>query len=243
MRPADIPIIVTRAEPGASETVERLEARGLKPVLAPMLSLVELPDSQMPAPSDLSGVVFTSANGVRTYAKRRSDRYLPTWCVGPATAQAAREEGFEAVHESAGNAVDLANFIAERLAPPDDPLLHVANAAATGVLRETLSVKGYQTVFAPIYEMQPAQSLPTSVGHLMDQNSTCIVLVHSEKGATAFAAQTRSRALTSCIGVAISERASQPLERLNLSAIYTAEAPNEDGLFAALEIALATLSA
>ena len=168
---------------------------------------------------------------------------MQAWCVGPSNAQAASDEGFETVHESAGNAVDLANFIAERSAPSDAPLLHVANAAATGVLRETLSVKGYQTVFAPIYEMQPAQSLPTSVGHLMDQNSTCIVLVHSEKGATAFAAQTGSRALTSCIGVAISERASQPLERSKLSAIYTAESPNEDGLFAALEIALATLSA
>ena len=77
----------------------------------------------------------------------------------------------------------------------------------------------------------------------MDQNETCIVLVHSEKGAAAFAAQTGSLTPINCIGVAISERASQPLERLNLNAIYTAKAPNEDGLFAALELALATLSA
>ncbi|NQY41288.1 MAG: uroporphyrinogen-III synthase [Henriciella sp.] len=240
---ADIPIIVTRAEPGATETVERLKARGLTAILAPMLALVELPESQMPKPSDLSGLVFTSANGVRTYAARRSDRHLSAWCVGPATAQAARDEGFESVQESAGNAVDLANFIAERSPPSERPLLHVANAAATGVLRETLSANGHQTVFAPIYEMQPARSLPEPVAQLMDQNETSIVLVHSEKGASAFAAQAASRALSNCIGVAISERASQPLERLNLNAIYKAEAPKEDGLFAALEIALATLSA
>lgn len=240
---AGIPIIVTRAEPGATETVERLKARGLTAVLAPMLSLVELPDSQMPNPSDLSGLVFTSANGVRTYAVRRTDRHLPAWCVGPATSQAAQDEGFKTVHESAGNAVDLANFIEAKTPPVERPLLHVANMAATGVLRETLTAKGYQTVFAPIYKMQPAQTLPKRVARLLDQNDACIVLVHSEKGASAFAAQTGPQALTNCIGVAISERASQPLERLNLSAIYTAEAPNEDGLFAALEIALATLSA
>ena len=243
MSSADIPIIVTRAEPGANETVERLRARGLTSILAPMLSLVELPDTKMPQPTELSGVVFTSANGVRTYAARRSDRDLPAWCVGPATAQAARLEGFTTVNESAGNAIDLAEFITKRSPPSVSPLLHVANTAATGVLRETLDSNGYRTVFAPIYEMQPAQFLPESVARLIDRNDACIVLVHSEKGAAAFEALTASPELANCIGVAISDRASQPLERLNLSAIYTAEAPNEDGLFAALENALATLSA
>ena len=63
------------------------------------------------------------------------------------------------------------------------------------------------------------------------------------EGASAFAALTKTIALTQCISVAISERAGAPLERANLSAIYIADAPNEDGLFAALEGALATLSA
>ena len=243
MRFADIPIIVTRAEPGASETVERLKARGLTAILAPMLSLVELPDSDMPDPSDLSGVVFTSANGVRTYTARRSDRHLPAWCVGPATAQAARHEGFETVYESAGNAVDLAHFIVANTSPSERPLLHVANSAATGTLRETLKSQGYRTIFAALYEMRPAISLPEEVAKLLTQKARTIILLHSEKGASAFAALTKARELANCIGVAISERASTPLERSNLSAIYTADTPNEDGLFAALEIALATLSA
>ncbi|MEL6413559.1 MAG: uroporphyrinogen-III synthase [Pseudomonadota bacterium] len=240
---AGIPIIVTRAEPGATETVERLNAHGLSAVLAPMLSLVELPETQMPDPSALSGLVFTSANGVRTYAARRSDRHLPAWCVGPATSQAARDEGFKTVHESAGNAVDLAHFIAARTPPPENPLLHVANAAAAGSLKETLGSLGYRSIFAPLYEMRPADALPSEVASLLNQNASVITLLHSEKGASAFAALAKTYALTNCIGVAISERASGPLERLNLRAIYTAEAPNEDGLFAALEIALATLSA
>lgn len=240
---AEIPIIVTRAEPGASETVERLKARGLTAISAPMLSLVELPDIQIPEPSDISGVMFTSANGVRTYATRRTDRHLHAWCVGPATAKAARDEGFETVHESAGNAVDLANFIATRTSPSKHPLLHVANSAATGTLRETLEARGHCTVFAPLYEMRPAQTLSEQVAKLLNKNARTIILLHSEKGASAFAALTETLAVSNSIGVAISDRASTPLERSNLSAIYIAEGPNEDGLFAALEIALATLSA
>lgn len=240
---ADIPIIVTRAEPGASETAERLAARGLKAILAPMLSLVELPETQMLEPSALSGLVFTSANGVRTYAARRSDRHLPAWCVGPATAQAARDQDFETVHESAGNAVDLAHFIAAKAPRGDSPLLHVANAAAAGALKETLGSLGYSAVFAPLYEMRPADALPSEVTASFEQSDATIILSHSQKGGRAFAELASTNALTNCLGVAISDRASEPLERLNLKAIYTAEAPNEDGLFAALEIALATLSA
>ena len=91
--------------------------------------------------------------------------------------------------------------------------------------------------------MRPAISLPEEVAKLLTQKARTIILLHSEKGASAFAALTKARELANCIGVAISERASTPLERSNLSAIYTADTPNEDGLFAALEIALATLSA
>lgn len=243
MTQANLPIIVTRAEPGASETMKRLEARGLNAVLAPMLSLHELPETPMPDAADISGLVFTSANGVRTYAARRDDRHLPAWCVGPATAQAAQDAGFKTVHESAGNAVDLANFIAAKSAPSNQSLLHVANSAAAGTLKETLEAQGYRTVFAPIYEMRPAQTLLEQVTNLLDKSAKTILLLHSEKGASAFAALTKTIALSQCIGVAISARAVAPLEHANLSAIYIADAPNEDGLFAALEGALATLSA
>ena len=58
-----LPVIVTRAEPGASETAARLKAGGYKPLLSPALVLEPLNTDL-----DLSGVtdlVFTSANGVR----------------------------------------------------------------------------------------------------------------------------------------------------------------------------------
>jgi uroporphyrinogen-III synthase len=98
-------------------------------------------------------------------------------------------------------------------------------------------------VFAPLYEMQPATDLPEPVQRLVAQNETAILLVHSEKGASAFAAAVASGTLSNWVGVGISDRAGAPLEPLNLSAIYKADVPNEDGLFAALETALATLSA
>lgn len=243
MEAVNIPILVTRAEPGARETAARLNAMGLNGVLTPMLELKTLPETALPDAQDLSGLVFTSANGVRTYAERETSRDQTGWCVGPATAEAAHAAGFDDVRESAGNAIDLAEFIMARTAPSPKPLLHVANVAAAGGLKSTLERSGYAVLFAPIYEMRPATDLSPSLQTIIEGQSPAILLVHSEKGAAAFAALISNKQLPHVTGVAISTRASAPLEPLGLSAIYEASTPNEDGLFDTLRTAIATLSA
>ena len=243
MSAESVPIIVTRAEPGASKTVAHLEARGLNVVHAPMLTLEPLPQTELPDPTRLGGLVFTSANGVRAFAERQKDRSLTAWCVGPATANAAREAGFSDIRESAGNAVDLANYIAKHAGPMDRPLLHVANEAATGTLKQTLKGHGFDVVFAPLYAMRPSDELPDRVSALMTEDKPAIVLVHSAKGAAAFAGLTETASPDHWKLVGISEQACTPLAAFAPERIYVADAPNEDGLMRALDKALATLSA
>lgn len=239
----NIPIIVTRAEPGASETVQRLQQLGYMPVCAPALTQHPRTDVALPPASAISGLVFTSANGVRAYASRREDRTIASWCVGPATAKAAKQEGFATVHESAGNAVDLAGFIASHSAPTDTPLLHIANAAAAGNLKRELESLGFAVQFAPLYEMRPVAHLPIAVTDLVEQNRPAIVLVHSAKGASAFASMIENLGLEIAALVAISEPASRPLAKFAIDRTIIADAPNEDGLLQALGRAVATLSA
>ncbi|WP_284222549.1 uroporphyrinogen-III synthase, partial [Brevundimonas denitrificans] len=79
---------VTRAEPGASRTADRLTARGFDPVIAPLLAIRPIPQ----APPDLTGIAalaFTSANGVAAFGALTPDRTRPVFTVGDATAQAA----------------------------------------------------------------------------------------------------------------------------------------------------------
>lgn len=242
MSRADIPIIVTRAEPGANDTVARLLARGWKAVSAPMLSLHELPGTDLPSASDMAGLIFTSANGVRTYATRAPERALPAWCVGPATAAAARAAGFADIRESAGNAKDLADFIVAHARPNDRPLMHVANAAAAGQLQQDLTERGYRVAFAPLYEMRPAQALPDAVACLIAAQTPSILLLHSAKGAAATSALIGTPPDTWSM-VAISEQAIAPIAARPTDRVFLAKVPNEDGLMAALDAAIATLSA
>jgi len=237
------PVLITRAQPGADETARRVEQIGHTAILSPVLIMEERSDAVLPSAETLSGLVFTSANAVRAYAGLRHDRFLPAWGVGPATATAARAAGFSDVHESAGNALDLADFIARKTAPTHKPLLHIANAAAKGDLKQRLAVHGFETKFAPLYDMRPAASLSDAAYEVLSQDAPCVLLIHSAKGAQRFAELCQDRRLNHLITIAISESAAAPLNRLDLKTIEIAPSPNEDGLFHAMEAALATLSA
>ena len=239
----DIPVIITRAEPGALETANRLERMGLSAIVSPVLIMQTRAQVALPVAETLAGLVFTSANGVRAYSARREDRTLPAWCVGPATATAAREADFENVHESAGNAVDLAEFIARNSSPGPRPLLHVANGAAKGDLKRALTGHGFETVFTPLYDMFPAEQFSDPADGALSAHKPSVVLIHSAKGAQRFAELCPSGACEHIAVAAISEFAAWPLKDLDFNRIQIASSPNEDGLFEALEAVLATLSA
>lgn len=241
-RPA-IPVIITRAQPGADETAQRVQRMGLSAIVSPVLTQQDRSEAALPDAETLSGLVFTSANGVRAYSARRPDRTLPAWCVGPATAAAAREAGYAQVRESAGNAADLAAFIASQAAPATKPLLHVANAAAKGDLIKLLADHGFATVFAPLYDMRPAAALSDAARNALTCDTPCLVLIHSAKGAQRFADLCAEFCLNHLSAAVISDAAAKPLNVIKLSAIQIAPRPNEAGLFQALDTALATLSA
>lgn len=111
-----VPVIVTRAEPGAAETMARLAEAGYRAIAAPMLTLAPL-DVTLPDLSGVAHLVFTSANGVRFFASASGKRVAMAWCVGPSTAEAARAAGFAQVHEGRGDAVALAEDILAVLPP------------------------------------------------------------------------------------------------------------------------------
>lgn len=239
----EIPVIITRAEPGAHETAKRLEKMGFPAVVSPVLIMQTRQQVTLPTAETLAGLVFTSANGVRAYSARREDRTLPTWCVGPATATAARDAGFEIVHESAGNAVDLADFIARNSSPGPRPLLHVANGAAKGGLKRALTGHGFETAFAPLYDMLPAERFSDPADAALSAQKPSVVLIHSAKGAQRFAELCPSGEREHVAVAAISDFAAWPLKDLDFNQMQIASTPNEDGLLEALEAVLATLSA
>ncbi|MEZ5953586.1 MAG: uroporphyrinogen-III synthase [Hyphomonas sp.] len=227
------PVIVTRAEPGASETMARLEAMGVTAIRSPMLELAALP-GMTPDLTGIAHIVFTSANGVRFFADATDWRAGRAWCVGPSTADAARAAGFPDVHEGSGDAVALAGDMIAVLPAGTRGILHVANEAAAGDLVARLKAAGLGAQFLALYETRPARTLTPAAGTAL-ASGPCYVLVHSARGAAAFAGVCAD--LGRVVVVAISAAAAAPLDGKGAAAIVTAAAPNEDALLEALATA------
>ena len=225
-----LPVIVTRAEPGASETMARLKAMDLPAIASPMLSLARL-KADLPDLSAVQHLVFTSANGVRFFTEASTLRAAKAWCVGPSTAAAAREGGFAAVYEGAGDAAALAADILVALPEGTEGVLHVANEAAAGDLVARLKEGGIPADFLALYETLPADELTPEAETALAAGPAC-VLIHSAKAAAAFA--WAAGGLDQAVIVAISEAAARPLQSREVAAIHIAEAPNEDALLATL---------
>ena len=234
------PVIVTRAEPGASETVTRLMDMDFHAIRSPMLELKALEAPML----DLSGIynlVFTSANGVRFFVEAVGGitehvADLTTWGVGPATADAAEAAGFQRIVRGDGNSDELARLILSSECT-EDGFLHIANSAAAGNLVAQLSAAKCDARFLALYETVPASALQADAVQTLRSGSGAVVLVHSAKAAHVFAALSESIPMVTNICVAISEAAAAPLKSLQARALISAVRPNEDALMEALLMA------
>jgi uroporphyrinogen-III synthase len=90
-------ILILRPEPGAGESARRCAALGLPCRIVPLFA-TEAVDWAAPAAAGFDALLLTSANAVRHAARHPGGELaalsaLPCWCVGAATADAARQAG------------------------------------------------------------------------------------------------------------------------------------------------------
>ncbi len=213
---------VTRTEPGASRTAEKLRALGHEPVVAPLLEVHVLP-----AEIDLDGVgalAFTSANGVRAFAERDPDpafgRALPVFTVGDATAAAARKAGFADVASAEGDLDALADLIAAEAPRIKGAVLAPGPREPAGDLPRALAAQGVIARSMALYETLPV--FPRGLG------TVDAVLIHSPKAAERLAAVLGGK--TGPVAYCISPAAAAPLAGHPFARVEWAERPDEDSL-------------
>lgn len=233
---------VTRALPEAQRTADRLTAAGHQPLLAPLLTVHPLP-----AAADLAkgldgagAIAFTSANAVRAFAALRplSDRHLPAFTVGAATAHAAREAGFATVISAEGDAHALAQAIAEHAGRLAGAVLHPAAQEPAGDLIGDLTARGLTARAVAVYETrQPPLSAEALLALQQSPPAIDVVLIHSAKAARALLEilQGRPETAAALAVVCISKAAAEPLSALKLGRRTLAAKPNEASMMERLE--------
>jgi uroporphyrinogen-III synthase len=230
--------LVTRPRAEAGELAAALARRGIDALIEPLID-IRYRDATAPDLVGVRAVLFTSANGVRALARLTSERNVPVFAVGEATAARARAEGFTAVESAGGNAADLARLVRTRLAPEGGRLLHVAGTEVAGNLAGALAAAGFAVEQAALYEAAAAAALgaPTQAG--LVAGTVDLALFFSPRTAAIFTrlvvAAGLVDALAEVTAVSISAAADAALHRLRFRRREVAAAPTQAAVLAAID--------
>jgi uroporphyrinogen-III synthase len=230
-------LLVTRPREDADSFANLLRERGHIPVVAPIMQVVPHPGPPL-ALDGVQAVLTTSANGVRGLAARTDNLDIAIYAVGPQTAEAAKAAGFKTVHNAAGDATALVEFVAKRADPAKGKFLHAAGEETAGRLRQALQARGFTMETVVLYAARPVTALPEIVKDALSNNTLDGVLLFSPRSATIFVQLVTDAGLNeSCARLTafcISAATAAALGPLTFARVAVAGTPNQDTMLALL---------
>jgi uroporphyrinogen-III synthase len=221
---------ITRAEPAASATAQRVRQLGLEAIVSPLLAVRRIDDAMIDL-AGVSAIAFTSANAVAAFADRCAERALRVFAVGDATATAARAERFTHVLSAQGDVKALASALAARRRELPGCILYPAAAEPAQDLAAALEAVGLTVRQVTLYETvaaQPSAEVSERLGEIDG------VLVHSAKAAKALAAFLKRHPAPQLAAFCLSRQIARSLSRAGLAAVASAASPTEAALLALL---------
>jgi len=177
-------ILITRPEPAASDFAAQLRARlGPKvPVAVSPAMRIEPVAGTLPDFSGAGTLVLTSVHAAAALAELPAACRPICYCVGAATAAAARAAGFAAV-DGGGDAKSLlTRLLADR---PPGPVHYLRGEHVAADLVAELAAAGYETVETVVYRQRP-QPLSTEAETLLSGGAPVIVPLFSPRSAALF---------------------------------------------------------
>jgi len=189
-------VLITRPLEDVGALASVLSGHGIGCVIEPLLSIRILDGSAIDL-TDVSAVLVTSANGVRAFARRVTDRSMRVFAVGEATARTAVDDGFGDVEAAGGNVTSLAELVGRRMNVNEGVLLHVAGSAVAGDLAGLLSRAGYTYRRCVLYEARTASVLPQRAADAIRAKTIAGVLLYSPRTARTFCHLVQSAGLSS----------------------------------------------
>lgn len=190
-------VINTRPSPDADAFSAAIRAAGAQVILSPVMD-IRFRDTAAPVEPG-EALAFTSANGVRAFARANAARSAKVFAVGAATAEAARLAGFTAVTAADGDVESLADLIAGTKGC--NRVLHLAGTDRAGDLVAALAEKGVAARRLVLYDAVPEAKLSSEArAALVEHAANCAVGLFSPRSAALFFAQ--------CVAAGVEDRLS-----------------------------------
>lgn len=232
-------VLVTRPEPGASETAARLRGLGHEAILLPLTEIQPLPvKTALKAPT-VDAVAVTSGNAVRHAPRHLVAAFSPKPCfaVGERTAAAAREAGLLDVTSAEGDAAILASLIGGKV-HAGTRIVYLCGRVRKPDFEAGLAERGIGVVAIETYDTVLKSHSPQSILEMLDGKPVDEVLVFSAMGAEALAALARKSAVAHLLAEArylcLSPRVAAGLPPATASRVTVSPEPTEAALISLL---------
>ena len=240
-------VVVTRPYPDNEKTAEALRQRGFEALLAPALRFDVIPFSFEDDRYD--AVLVTSANAIRAlsvHSRKAAFMKLSLFTVGDATAEAARQAGFEQIISAKGDAAALRDLVVQRVQngslKPGAKLCYIAAADQAHDLESELSAAGFDVTVYVAYRMVPVVHLPDDVVDAFRNGDAKVVMHFSVRSTRSFLEASRmagievaALALPQCC---ISHAVAAVVREAGAERVPVAQTPDQNALLATVEQAL-----
>jgi uroporphyrinogen-III synthase len=233
-------VIVTRPDHSARRTAARLETLGHQPVFLPLTRVehnLEIAREALSEPH--SALVVTSAEAVRALGELgheiRPRLSTQIYAVGDATGEAARALGFTDIRCGDGTGHDLVERIAQDVGETSS-LLYLAGNPRSPDLEDGLHARGIACKTIEIYRMVKVGYRTEIIEPLLTRPAADAVLLYSRHNAALFfeLVQPFAASIEHLQVICLSKNVATAVPEKFHPAIFVAETPGEDALFAFL---------
>lgn len=175
-------ILLTRPRAQSEAFARDIAADGWRALIWPVIEITDLLTAP-PATPPGADFVFTSARAVESLARFGAPAGR-AWCVGPATAAAARRAGFPEVIEAGGDARSLIALL-ESESP--GPLVHLRGRHVAADIAAALTAAGRRVEEVIAYEARPAGPPDAATAEAMLTRPVAAAAFFSPRSAALFA--------------------------------------------------------
>lgn len=235
-------VLLTRPQAGSERTARELEKWGYDVVIEPLLTIRSV-STPPPDFHNVQAVIVTSAHAFDCLDCRMLAAAglltQPCFCVGTATAAAARAFGFTLVQHTEGDGAVLAEYVAGLLDFGAGSLLHLAGREADDKARKVLQASGFAVESWVVYEAAAATQFSPAMLRLLHRGEIDAVPVFSSRTAQILVGLIRQYGLEagcqSMIALGISNAVQKELEGLSWRRLEAAPHPSEAAVLQILQ--------
>lgn len=229
-------VLITRAEPAATQTAANLAAKGHEAILLPLFEVV---DTRATFPDqNYDGIIFTSKNAVDVLQARHwkiPNSEMPAFCVGGKTEKAAQTLGFKKTYSANGGGAALVNLM-QTMQLEASNMLYLSTPDKSFDMQKALEPYKINVTTVDIYRARAInpeiEKLQQAIANMNDGFVFTYSALSSEHLAKLLKAAKITSLLQECTLISISEQAVGQLEDIDWKAILIAPSPQEEEMIA-----------